>query len=45
MPFTQFCAHSIEGKPVDDWRRLGEDLREEHLEGSAELAVSKFRRQ
>ncbi len=31
----EFYAHSIEGKPVDDWHRL-----EEHLKGTAELAAS-----
>ena len=31
----EFYAHSIDGKPVDDWHRL-----EEHLKGTAELAAS-----
>ena len=31
----KFYAHSIEGKPVDDWHRL-----EEHLKNAAELAAS-----
>ena len=31
----EFYAHSIEGKPVDDWHWL-----EEHLKGTAELAAS-----
>ncbi|TRZ92223.1 MAG: hypothetical protein D4R88_00750 [Methanosarcinales archaeon] len=31
----EFYAHSIEGKPVDEWHRL-----EEHLKGTAELAAS-----
>lgn len=30
----EFYAHSIDGKPVDDWHRL-----EEHLEGTAKLAA------
>jgi len=30
-----FYAHSIEGKPLDDWHRL-----EDHLKGTAELASS-----
>jgi CRISPR-associated endonuclease/helicase Cas3 len=30
-----FYAHSIEGKPVEDWHRL-----EKHLKGTAELAKS-----
>ena len=34
MP-ERFYAHSIEGKPVDEWHRL-----EEHLRGTAELAES-----
>jgi CRISPR-associated endonuclease/helicase Cas3 len=31
----EFYAHSIEGRPIDDWHRL-----EEHLKGTAELAAS-----
>ncbi|MEW6419067.1 MAG: hypothetical protein AB1480_13255 [Nitrospirota bacterium] len=31
----KFYAHSIEGKPVDEWHRL-----EEHLKDTAELAAS-----
>jgi CRISPR-associated endonuclease/helicase Cas3 len=31
----KYYAHSIDGKPVDDWHRL-----EEHLKGTAELAAS-----
>jgi CRISPR-associated endonuclease/helicase Cas3 len=31
----EFYAHSIQGKPVDEWHRL-----EEHLKGTAELAAS-----
>jgi len=31
----EFYAHSIDGKPVDEWHRL-----EEHLKGTAELAAS-----
>ncbi len=31
----EFYAHSIEGKPVDEWHLL-----EEHLKGTAELAKS-----
>jgi len=31
----EFYAHSIEGKPVDDWHHL-----EEHLKGTAKLAAS-----
>lgn len=31
----EFYAHSIDGKPVDDWYRI-----EEHLKGTAELATS-----
>ena len=31
----KFYAHSIDGKPVDDWHRL-----EEHLKGTSELAAS-----
>jgi len=31
----EFYAHSIDGRPVDEWHRL-----EEHLKGTAELAAS-----
>ena len=31
----EFYAHSIEGKPVDEWHRL-----EEHLKNTAEFAAS-----
>jgi CRISPR-associated endonuclease/helicase Cas3 len=31
----EFYAHTIEGKPVDEWHLL-----EEHLKGTAELAAS-----
>ena len=31
----KFYAHSIEGKPVDEWHLL-----DEHLKGTAELAAS-----
>jgi len=31
----KFYAHSIDGKPVNDWHRL-----EEHLKGTAKLAAS-----
>lgn len=31
----KFYAHSVEGKPVDEWHTL-----EEHLKGTAELAAS-----
>jgi hypothetical protein len=34
----RFYAHSIEGKPVDEWHCL-----EEHLKGPAEFAASEFR--
>ncbi len=29
-----FCSHSIEGRPVEEWHRL-----EEHLLGTAKLAA------
>jgi CRISPR-associated endonuclease/helicase Cas3 len=29
-----FYAHSVEGKPVEEWHRL-----EDHLKGTAELAA------
>ena len=31
----QFYAHSIEGKPIDEWHQL-----EDHLKGTAQLAAS-----
>ncbi len=31
----KFYAHSVEGKPINEWQRL-----EEHLKGTAELAKS-----
>lgn len=31
----EFYAHSIDGKPIEEWHRL-----EEHLKGTAELAAS-----
>jgi CRISPR-associated endonuclease/helicase Cas3 len=31
----EFYAHSVEGKPVDEWHRV-----EVHLKGTAELAAS-----
>jgi CRISPR-associated endonuclease/helicase Cas3 len=34
MP-ERFYAHSIDGKPIEEWHRL-----EEHLKGTADLAAS-----
>lgn len=35
MTAKNFYAHSIDGRPVDEWHRL-----EEHLKNTADLAVS-----